>query len=215
MTNLKNCSGKFITFEGIEGSGKTTQVGLLAEKLKDAGVDVVVTRDPDGTEITEEIRKILFKPHAEEMNGFTELLLYFSARAQHINLIIQPALKAGKCVICDRFTDATYAYQGGGRNMYFPDILALENMVQGTLRPDLTILLNAEDIAACLARAQHTDSNKRIASEESSFFERVCRTYLARAHGNPIRFKIVDAMQSIPEVEQTILKIVEDKFKAN
>lgn len=214
MNNLSACKGKFITFEGIEGVGKSTQLALFTESVKNAGVDVVTTREPGGTEIAEAIRGLLLSHHQEVMTYTTELLLLFAARAQHITTLIKPALQAGKCVICDRFTDSTYAYQGGGRGIYLQNILQLENLVQGDLRPDLTILLNAENVSLCLTRARAKGSD-RIELEELAFFERAKKLYIARANGNPGRFRVIDATKSIEEVQQEILKAVNEKFSAS
>lgn len=215
MNGLKNCAGKFITFEGIEGVGKSTQVGLLAEALQKADVQVVLTREPGGTEVAEEIRAILLTHRKENLTPTTELLLLFAARAQHIAKVIKPALAEGKCVICDRFTDATYAYQGGGRGIYLQNILQLETMVQGDLRPDLTILLDASDIDLCLSRAKGIGTGDRIEIEERSFFERARKIYLARANGNPSRFKVIDAMQPLNKIEDEIIAALDEKFATN
>ena len=212
MGDLRKCSGKFITFEGIEGVGKSTQVSLITEELKRAGVDIVTTREPGGTEIAEAIRGVLLAHYAETMTSTTELLLLFAARAQHIATVIKPALAAGKCVICDRFTDATYAYQGGGRGVYLQNILQLENLVQGDLRPDLTILLDIADVNMCIKRAKGIGTGDRIEIEEISFFERVRKLYLARANGNPARFKVIDASKTIAELQPMILAVIDEKF---
>jgi len=215
MTDLSHCSGKFISFEGIEGVGKSTQVSLISEDLRRADVDVITTREPGGTEIAEAIRGVLLAHHTEKMTPTTELLLLFAARAQHIATVIKPALQAGKCVLCDRFTDATYAYQGGGRGIYLQNILQLENLVQGDLRPDLTILLDVEDVSLCLQRAKGVGTGDRIEIEEKSFFERARKIYLARANGNPSRYKIIDATQPIETSHTTILKILNEKFSTS
>lgn len=215
MNGLRQCSGKFITFEGIEGVGKSTQVKLFVEALINAGVDVVTTREPGGTEIAEAIREVLLTHHEETMTPTTELLLLFAARAQHIASVIKPALHAGKCVISDRFTDATYAYQGGGRGIYLQNILQLENLVQGDLRPDLTLLLDIEDINLCLSRAKGVGTGDRIEIEKLSFFERARKIYLARANGNPARFRVIDAAHSVEIVQQEIIKAVDEKFSAS
>lgn len=214
MANLSHCSGKFISLEGIEGVGKSTQVSLISEALRRSDVDVITTREPGGTEIAEAIRGTLLSHYTEKMTPTTELLLLFAARAQHIATVIKPALQAGKCVLCDRFTDATYAYQGGGRGIYLQNILQLENLVQGELRPDLTILLDIEDVGMCLQRAKGVGTGDRIEIEEKSFFERARKIYLARANGNPSRYKIIDATQSVEAIHATILKILNDKFSA-
>ncbi len=215
MVSLQNCRGKFITFEGIEGVGKSTQVIMLAEDLRKADVDVMVTREPGGTEIAEAIRAVLLAHYAETMTPITELLLLFAARAQHIANKIKPALQAGKCVISDRFTDATYAYQGGGRGIYLQNILQLENLVQGDLRPDLTLLLDIPDVNLCLTRAKGIGTGDRIEIEQLSFFERARKIYLARANGNPSRFAIIDATTTIDAVHALILKAVYDKFSVS
>lgn len=215
MAGLKGCAGKFITFEGIEGVGKSTHVKFLAEELQRAGVSVEVTREPGGTEIAEAIRSILLAHNTEIMTYTTELLLIFAARAQHIAKIIKPALLDGKCVLCDRFTDATYAYQGGGRGINLQHILQLENLVQGDLRPNFTILLDASDIDKCLVRAKGVGSGDRIEIEERAFFERARKIYIARANGNPSRFKIIDAMQSINEIQQQIVQALDEKFSVS
>lgn len=215
MENLKNCAGKFITFEGIEGVGKSTQISLVAEQLKKSGVDVLVTREPGGTEIAEEIRNILLAHHTETMTPIAELLLLFASRAQHLAKVIIPALKAGTCVLCDRFTDATYAYQGGGRGIYLQNILQLENLVQGDLRPDFTILLDVSDVSLCLSRAKGGGSGDRIEIEELAFFERSRKIYLARANSNPARFGVIDAAKPILEVQQQVIRAINEKFSAS
>lgn len=212
MSALKNCAGKFITFEGIEGVGKSTQVILFAEALREADVEVVTTREPGGTEVAEAIRSVLLAHRDEKITPIAELLLLFAARSQHIVTVIKPALKAGKCVICDRFTDATYAYQGGGRGIYLQNILDLENLVQGDLRPDFTLLLDIPDINLALTRARGIGTGDRIEIEQLSFFERARKIYLARANGNPSRFKIIDADKPVPEVQQAVLQAVNEKF---
>lgn len=215
MNGLKNCSGKFITFEGIEGVGKSTQVSLISEELKRVDIDVVITREPGGTEIAEAIRSVLLAHHKETMTPTTELLLLFAARAQHIATVIKPALAQGKCVLCDRFTDATYAYQGGGRGVYLQNILQLENLVQGDLRPDLTILLDIPDVNLCLTRAKGIGTGDRIEMEELSFFERARKIYLARANGNPARFRIIDATQAVDGVQKSIMTVIDEKFSTS
>ena len=212
MENLKRCAGKFITFEGIEGVGKSTQISLVAEALQQANVDLLVTREPGGTEIAEEIRGIFLNHHIETMTPITELLLLFAARAQHIAKVIIPALKAEKCVLCDRFTDATYAYQGGGRGMPLQNILQLENLVQGDLQPDLTILLDCSEIDTCLKRAKGIDGGDRIELEERAFFERCRDIYLARAYDNVGRIKIIDAFKPVSEVQQQIMQVIDGQF---
>lgn len=212
MSGLKNCAGKFITFEGVEGVGKSTHIMFVAEELRRLDVLVTVTREPGGTEIAEEIRAILLTHRTEVVTPTTELLLLFAARAQHIAKVIKPALAEGQCVLCDRFTDATYAYQGGGRGINLQHILQLENLVQGDLRPDFTILLDATDIDVCLKRAKGIGTGDRIEVEEHAFFERSRKIYLARANGNPSRFKIIDAVNPVAEVQQQIMQALDEKF---
>lgn len=177
-------------------------------------MNVVKTREPGGTQIAEQIREILLRHHEEKMQAKTELLLMFAARAQHLEHVIKPALAAKQCVICDRFTDATYAYQGGGRGIYLQNILQIENIVQGDLRPDFTILLNATDIEACLIRAKGIGTGDRIEIETRAFFERANKIYLARAHGNPKRYVVLDAMQDVNALQQQILEAVNARFTA-
>jgi dTMP kinase len=215
MNSLKLCSGKFITFEGIEGVGKSTQIKLFTENLVKADVEVVTTREPGGTEIAEAIRTVLLSHYAEKMTPTAEMLLLFASRAQHISSVIKPALQDGKCVVCDRFTDATYAYQGGGRGIYLQNILQLENLVQGDLRPDLTLLLDIPDVNLCLTRAKGIGTGDRIEIEELSFFERARKIYLARANGNPARFRIIDAAKPVAEVQEAIIQAVDEKFRSN
>ncbi len=215
MVSLKNCAGKFITFEGIEGVGKSTQVKFVAEALAREGVPLVMTREPGGTQVSEAIRELLLAHIPEVITPTTELLLMFAARAQHLFYVIKPALAEGKCVLCDRFTDATYAYQGGGRGIYLQNILQLENLVQGDLRPDYTILLDATDIDACLKRAKGIGSSDRIEIEELSFFERARKIYLARANGNPYRFKIIDALSPIDQIQTAIAAALYEKFSSS
>ena len=215
MDSLKNCAGKFITFEGIEGVGKSTNLIAVAEELQRNGVPYITTREPGGTKIAEEIRLLFLNHHEETMTNITELLLLFAARAQHIEKVIKPALKEDKCVLCDRFTDATYAYQGGGRGIYLQNILLLENLVQGDLRPDLTILLDAVDIDLCLTRARGIGTGDRIEIEEKNFFYFFRKIYLARANGNPNRFRIVDAAQPIEEVKKQVVLAIDEKFSTS
>jgi len=197
--------GLFITVEGGEGVGKSTNVAFIAELLRGAGRDLILTREPGGTELAEAIRKLLLEPRQEPIAEMTELLLMFAARAQHLATIIQPALAAGQWVLCDRFTDATYAYQGGGRGLDVQVIAALEGLVQGALRPHLTLLLDAP-VSVGQARASARSAPDRFEQEQQIFFERVRQAYLARAHAEPQRFRIIDAGRSLSEV-QTQLRI--------
>jgi dTMP kinase len=184
--------GQFITLEGIEGAGKTTQRDAVAGCLRDAGLGVLVTREPGGSEIAERIRGLLLDPANTGMHGDTELLLMFAARAEHLNRRILPALAAGTWVVCDRFTDATYAYQGGGRGVPEARIAALEQLVQGERRPDLTLLFDLP-VPVGLARARGRSAPDRFESEQVQFFERVRETYLARAAAEPERMVVIEA----------------------
>jgi len=188
--------GKFITIEGGEGVGKSTQIAALRDYLAARGRNVVVTREPGGTPRAERIRELLLEQSAEPMPAICELLLMFAARATHIANVIEPALARGDWVVCDRFTDATYAYQGGGRGMDVRSIATLESLVQGSLRPDLTILLDVSlDVSAARARERNAASGvvDRFEREQRDFFERVRAGYLERAHGEPARFAVIDA----------------------
>lgn len=195
--------GLFITLEGPEGAGKTTNRAYLAEQLQVQGLSVVLTREPGGTALAEQIRNILLAPHDETMAVDTELLLMFAARAQHLAQIILPALAAGKIVICDRFTDATYAYQGGGRGLDCSRIALLEQFVQGDLRPDMTLLFDLP-VADGMARAVARGKLDRFEQEQHDFFEAVRQSYLQRASDDPERFRLVNAQQALPDVQKSL-----------
>ncbi|MET0499637.1 MAG: dTMP kinase [Steroidobacteraceae bacterium] len=203
--------GRFITVEGGEGVGKSTQMAGLRDFLVGQGHEVVVTREPGGTDRAERIRALLLESVAEPMPPSCELLLVFAGRATHLQNLILPALERGAWVICDRFTDATYAYQGGGRGLDSSQIALLEQLVQGDLRPDLTLLLDAPaDIASERARArnQQRGSADRFESERQDFFSRVRATYLERAHREPQRFCIIDATADAVAVGKSIATAV-------
>jgi dTMP kinase len=208
-----SASGRFITLEGIEGVGKSTQVARLSAALKERGIEHVVTREPGGTPLAEKIRQLVLQSDGEAVPPSAELLLMFAARAVHLNNLIQPSLKAGRWVICDRFTDATYAYQGGGRGMDTADIVRLEAMVQGTLRPDLTLLLEAPvDQSLQRARKRNADtSTDRFEAERAEFFERVAAAYRARAESQPQRVVRIDAAQSADAVTSSILDVLKER----
>jgi len=201
--------GKFITFEGGEGLGKTTNICFVRDYLQQRGFKVVSTREPGGTELAEKIRQLLLNPDAESFSDHTELLLMFAGRAQHIKHVIQPALAQGCWVLCDRFTDATYAYQGGGRGISLDNIAWLENLVQGALRPDVTLLFDAPVEIGMARVTQRGAGIDRFEAEKMSFFERVRHTYLTRARQNPHRFKIINAQQTLPEVQQTLVALLD------
>lgn len=198
--------GLFITVEGGEGVGKSTNITYLAEQLQQQGVELVVTREPGGTLLAESIRQILLDVREESVGELTELLLMFAARAQHIDKLIEPALSAGKWVLCDRFTDATYAYQCGGRGVSVSRVRQLEQLVQGELRPDYTLLLDAP-IDTGMARAKERGALDRFELEDREFFQRVRDTYLQLAQDSSGRYHVIDASLSLPEVQGTLDKI--------
>jgi dTMP kinase len=196
-------NGLFITLEGPEGAGKSTNRDYLAMCLRAAGIEVLLTREPGGTPLAERIRELLLAPSDEPMAADTELLLVFAARAQHLAQVIRPALARGCVVLCDRFTDATYAYQGGGRGLSQQRIAELERFVQGDLRPDLTLLFDLP-VEQGLARAAARGRLDRFEQEQRSFFEAVRQTYLQRAALAPQRYRLLDASQSLQQVQAAI-----------
>ncbi|MFT4520207.1 MAG: dTMP kinase [Halioglobus sp.] len=198
--------GLFITVEGGEGVGKSTNMLWLEDFLRKNGVDVVVTREPGGTPLSEEIRQLLLLVRDGQMGSMTELLLIFAARAEHIKEVIEPALAAGKWVLCDRFTDATYAYQSGGRGVSADTVRQLETLVQGELRPDYTILLDVP-VATGMGRARDRGELDRIEQETMDFFERVRRSYLTQAENSSGRFRVVDASVPLEKVQKQLLKL--------
>ena len=201
--------GLFITVEGGEGVGKSTGIAFLEKTLQAHGVELLVTREPGGSKLGEELRRLLLTVDDEPLDPTAELLLMFAARAQHISGRIEPALAAGKWVLCDRFTDATYAYQCGGRGIDRGAVSALENLVQGTLRPDCTLLLDAP-VSIGLARARMRGDLDRFELEELAFFERVRATYLELAAGSSGRFRIIDAGQPLEQVQEQLLKVCKE-----
>jgi dTMP kinase len=205
---MMDSPGRFLTIEGIEGVGKSTQVARLATTLELLGIAHVLTREPGGTPLSEQIRDLVLRPAGESLPPAAELLLMFAARAVHLENLIEPALKAGKWVISDRFTDATYAYQGSGRRMNPSDIAALENLVQGSRRPDLTLLLDVP-VAVGLERSRRRDAGRtldRFDGERAEFFERVRQGYLARARAEPARIQVIDATAPEREVAAQIVQ---------
>lgn len=199
--------GQFITFEGTEGVGKSTQLENAESTLEALGVECIVTREPGGTPMAESIRELLLAPRDEPVNEITELLLMFAARAQHLHTRILPELEAGRWVLCDRFTDATFAYQGGGRGVPAERIALLESLVQGTVRPDHVILLDAP-VEIGMVRARHRGELDRFEQEAVAFFERIRETYLARAGDAPSRYHIVDASQPIDTVSGEVANLI-------
>ncbi len=206
-------TARFVTLEGIEGVGKTTQVARLSAALTARGVEHVVTREPGGTPLAEKIRELVLSPREESLPPVAELLLMFAARAVHLANYIEPELAAGRWVICDRFTDATFAYQGAGRGMSQADIRDLENCVQGARRPDLTLLLDVP-VAVGLGRSRKRDAGKdrdRFELERAEFFERVREAYLQRARVEPGRMAVIDAGQGVDEVTASMVTVLESK----
>lgn len=205
--------GRFITLEGLEGSGKSTNLAHLKARLEAVGKPVLVTREPGGTPIGEQIRELLLDHRNDGMHPDTELLLMFAARAQHLHQVILPALEAGTWVISDRFTDASYAYQGGGRAMPEERIAALESFVQGTLRPDMTIVLDLP-VATGLERAGQRSAPDRFEREQTAFFERVRAVYLARAQYWPARYRVIDAGQTLPKVMAQLDSVIAELLRS-
>jgi dTMP kinase len=202
-------SGRFITLEGIEGAGKSTQLEVACAVLEEHGCPVVRTREPGGTPLAERVRTLLLDRASAGMAQETELLLMFAARAEHLASRIRPALARGAWVVCDRFTDATYAYQGGGRGVDFERIAVLEELVQGSLRPDLTLLLDVP-VELGLARAGCRSAVDRFEAEDTEFFERVRDVYRQRAAREPQRIWCVDASGPIGRVTETVRRVVRD-----
>ena len=200
---MNSMSGRFITVEGIEGVGKTSNLVFVQDFLTAQGKDVVVTREPGGTSLGENIRELLLGHKHDGMADDTELLLMFSARAEHIDKVIKPNMAAGRWVLCDRFTDATYAYQGGGRGIDMSRIAQLEDWVQGSLRPNLTILLDAP-VELALDRAAKRSVPDRFEKERHDFFERVRKAYLDLANVRPERYLIIDTTPSLEEVQNKL-----------
>ena len=192
--------GLFITLEGGEGAGKSTQLAYVRSRIEAAGIPLQMTREPGGTPLAERIRELLLDHRQTAMASDTELLLMFAARAQHLAERIKPALASGEWVLCDRFTDATYAYQGGGRGIDTARIAVLEDWVQEGLRPDLTLLLDLP-VEVGMARAGQRGELDRFEREQQDFFQRVRSAYLARAEREPERFRIIDASQDIAGVQ--------------
>ena len=197
-------SGRFITLEGGEGVGKSSNLEFIRRHLEAAGKAVIVTREPGGTPLGEQVRGLLLDHRHNGMSADAELLLMFAARAEHLAQVIRPALAAGRWVLCDRFTDATYAYQGGGRGIATERIAALETWVQGDLRPDLTLLLDAP-VAVGMARAGRRAADAdRFEREQTAFFEQVRQTYLELAKDCAERYRVIDAGQPLSAVQDQL-----------
>lgn len=213
MPNInKKSRGKFITLEGGEGVGKSSNIEFirdyLSKKKSNANFQLCLTREPGGTPLAEEIRRLFIEPREEIVHETTELLLVFAARAQHLSQFILPNLALGHWVLSDRFTDATFAYQGGGRGLNLETITTLEAMVQKELQPDLTILLDLP-VEIGMARAKERSHFDRIEKEQLVFFERVRQAYLQRAKDNPERFRVINANQNLTLVQQDIAKVLD------
>ena len=198
----------FITVEGIEGAGKTTCLNLIEQRIRQRGHALLVTREPGGTALGEDLRTLLLGHRHEGMTDDTELLLMFAARAEHLQARILPALSAGSWVLCDRFTDATYAYQGYGRGIDLGRIAILEQWVQGERRPDLTLLMDLP-VEIGLERAGKRSTPDRFESEAVAFFERVRNGYLSLANAQPDRFRVIDAAQSLQQVSDQVVSAID------
>lgn len=202
--------GKFITLEGSEGAGKSTAINFVKDLLVSAGYEVLTTREPGGTELADKIRQLLLYPGTDEkMAPMTELLLMFAARAQHINQCIEPALQAGKWVLSDRYVDASYAYQGGGRSLSVNAIQQLDHLVVDSLYPDITLLLDVPSEVGALRADGRSGEKDRIENEKIEFFMRVRDVYLQRAKQDPKRIKMIDASQPIAAVQAQIRAVLE------
>ena len=199
--------GRFITLEGIEGVGKTTNIEFLRELLEQKGIDALVTREPGGTPLAEDVRKVLLETRDESMDPITESLLIFAARSQHVSTVLQPALNVGRWVLCDRYTDATYAYQGGGRGVALETLERLAEFAQGSLWPDLTIYLDAP-VDQALARIANRQPD-RFETEDSEFFARVRARYLAIEESEK-RVVLIDATQSIEAARLRLVSAITD-----
>ena len=212
-------SGRFITFEGLDGSGKSTHLERLAEELRHDGLEVVTTREPGGTEIGERIRGVLLDSHTHGLTPLAELALMFASRAQHIAEVILPAINRGAWVLCDRYTDSSEAYQGAGRQLGAEAVLTLHRVICLGLQPDLTLLLD-NDIASSLSRARRRNrtaegaDENRFEQESRAFYERVHQQFLSIAHREPERVAIIDARRSFEAVHQDVLATVRERLLA-
>lgn len=203
--------GKFIVFEGIEGAGKSTNLKYLESLLRDKNIPLCVTREPGGTPLAETIRETLLRSDSEPMRDLTELLLVFAARHQHVKMKILPALERGEWVLCDRFVDATYAYQGGGRSLDQNTIELLENMTLSGLKPDLVIVLDvSEDVGMERIKTRKATPD-RFEEENKAFFKRVRQTYLERAQQSD-RYVVIDTLKPLTEVQEAIRQAVEQRL---
>ena len=206
--------GRFITVEGIEGVGKSSNIEVLVDHIKDAGFDVLTTREPGGTPVAEDIRKLLMHRGDETIPEIAELLLMFAARSLNVNNVILPALEAGKWVVCDRFSDSSRAYQGGGRGLPMETIDSLADWVHGDVNPDVTILLDAP-VDVGMARVSNRGAPDRIEREKHEFFERVRECYLSLAAREPNRFVVIDTSRSLEEVQADVGMLVTQLINDN
>lgn len=202
---------RLITVEGIEGVGKSTHLGFIHDWLKAQGVKVLITREPGGTPLAERIRELLLDASNEQLPAVSELLLMFAARASHVEYVIRPALAAGTWVLCDRFTDASYAYQGGGRKLPMQHIAMLERWVLRGLKPDLTLLLDAP-VQVGIRRMRGRGQRDRFELERKVFFERVRRAYRARARCEPLRIGLIRADGDMQDVRRQIIKVLQARL---
>lgn len=205
--------GRFITLEGGEGAGKSTNMAYVTQRLRAAGIAVTVTREPGGTPLAESIRDLLLDPENKVMHADTELLLMFAARAQHLQELVLPALARGEWVVCDRFTDATYAYQGGGRQLDRRRIAQLETWVQGGFQPHRTLLFDLP-VEVGLQRAGERGALDRFEQEKTVFFERVRNSYLERARAFPQRFRVIDAGRGLAAVQAQLDPLIEELLQS-
>jgi dTMP kinase len=210
--SARNVSGRLITIEGIEGVGKSTNVNFVADYFRARGAAVVITREPGGTEIGERIRELILMTPGEGLSDLGELLLMFAARAEHLAGLILPALARGDTVVCDRFTDATFAYQGGGRGLNWEVIAALRDIVQGALRPDLTLLLDAPTEVS-VERIVGREWLDRFEQERADFFGRVRQAYLSIAAQEPGRVQVINASKPLPDVQLAIRDALDKQFE--
>lgn len=213
MSASSSQRGRFITVEGQDGAGKTTNLDRIERVVRGAGLAVRRTREPGGTPLGDEVRRLVLHRGDVEIDAMAELLLIFAARAQHLSGVIRPALAAGTWVLCDRFTDATYAYQGGGRGVDPAAIAELERRVQGPVTPDLTLLFDV-DCATGARRANGRGGGDRFESEEAAFKNRVRQAYLSRARSEPGRIRVVDASRSLDRVGREVESIVKQYIEA-
>jgi len=216
---VAHCKGTFVTIEGLDGCGKSTQLEKLAAVLRADGCDVVVTREPGGTVMGDKIRALLLDSASSGLSPWAEMALMFASRAQHLKEVILPALETGRVVLCDRFTDSTEAYQGSGRRLGSDPVLTLHRILCGNLQPDLTILMDS-DVSASVARARRRNQSRspdaadenRFEQESRAFFERVRSAYLAIARREPQRFFVVDARRTPDVVHQDIVQAVRERL---